>query len=193
MSDTRPLKPGDRVHLFGLNKEELNGQNGTVLGIVTKTGRHVVLLDTGDPAPIRVKGDNLRVDEAADANFDRLTEYAVTSGAMKNRQIDKLTDEIACSNCTEAELAAIVLYELECHVLPDQVNIIKNIPKQPSALSPLQDGEYVICNVITRPELNGQVCSVDGCGFARGEDLAETRLSHSTSSAYTSEEEAGVG
>ena len=38
----------------------------------------------------------------------------------------------------------------------------------------LHDGEYVICNVISRPELNGQVCAASCCSFGHNQTTTYT-------------------
>ena len=176
------LDPGARVSTFGLSKAEFNDHRGTVLGKL-KNGRYIVLLDEASASlsPIKVRIENLQVLEHVSPNFERLAEYALTSDAIrKEADIDALTDHIATGNFSEAQVAEVLVDALVLHVLPTDDLIASNQEYHCRWTSPVATGEYVICNVNTRPELNGQVCSVSGGMYGRAEFATNNVQVHTT-------------
>jgi hypothetical protein len=100
---------------------------------------------------------------------------AVHIGAISEARVDSLTDEIARGDRSEADAAV----ELTAAIAPAEAEkakeAIKGIPTKAEVKKmvddgaiPLGDGEYIITNVTSRPELNGQVCNVSGSSFGQG-------------------------
>jgi len=55
-----PLVQGARVELFGLSKDELNGQLATITGPLNDRGRWTVTTDGAEGKTMAIKPDNLR-------------------------------------------------------------------------------------------------------------------------------------
>lgn len=169
---------GSRILLDGLSKGELNGLRGTLLGRVEANGRLLVLLDDETRStPLKVKEENAVLQGDAAPNVDRLAVYAVASGALREAAADELTDEIASGARLEAEVAAVLVHAVAAHLrLPD----VEAERVSRAGMSTVPNGEYVICNVTSRTELNGQVCTVNGGTFGRGSFARNHAQVHAT-------------
>ena len=150
-----------RVLLDGLSKKALNGRGALMLGVDEATGRYMVQLERDKP-PIKVKPEN--VVKADD--FDRVAAMAMANGALTEARLDNLTDEVAQGVRSGDELLAHLLNAAaELHFDPGSISALTRT--QEALIRQKPPGEYVICNVVSRPELNGLTCSVTSGTFGQ--------------------------
>lgn len=149
-----------KILIAGLKKAELNGRCGFNLGVDEATGRCMIQLERGKP-PIKLKPENV----VAVDDWDALVEMATANGSLTEARVDEITDEIAQGKRSEAEAHAHLLsIASQLHFGP---GISALTAAQQELIRYKDSGEYVICNVVSRPELNGMVCYVSSGTFGQ--------------------------